>query len=393
MNRREEFPFYQVHGNEICYLDNAATSMTCKYARYAQTDADVTNRANPFRGSYPLSGRATDIYERSRSRVAEFINAEPDEIIFTRNATESLNLAAWIVKKTYPLGAALVSESCHHSALFPWIWPQGKARFVRPNKEGKISDNALYDALRQNNDIVAVVLDHASNVFGSVNNIKSLTKQAHNNCAIVVVDGAQSIPHLKIDVKDLDVDMFAFSGHKMCAPTGIGALYCKKYLVDMSYPLYTGGGMVSDYHSLTDIEWERPPYRFEAGTPNSSGAAALAGACDFYNKVGYEYIMNRERELTDRLVKGMLKIPGVHIFGSPYPGNHLSLVSFTVDGHEPDEVGRILGNKDICIRTGYHCARPLHLYMNEGKQSCRVSLMFYNTEEEIDFFLDELRKI
>lgn len=393
MDRRKQFPFYECYGDKICYLDNAATSMTCNDARYNEMHGDVFCRANPFRGTYPLSHKATDLYEESRAKVAKFINADPEEIIFTRNATESLNLAAWITRKYYPLGSALVSESCHHSALFPWLQSNGVARFVRPDKFGQITDSILYHALRQYNDTVGVVLDQASNVFGSVNNIKSLTEQAHKNCTIVVVDGAQSIPHMKIDVKDLDVDVFAFSGHKMCAPMGIGILYCKKYLYDMAYPLYTGGGMVAEYNSLTDIRWERPPYRFEAGTPNASGAAALAGACDFYDKVGYENIVKRERALTDRLVKGMLKIPGVRIFGSPYPGDHLSLVSFTVDGHEPEEIGTKLGEKDICIRTGYHCARPLHLYLNEGKPSCRVSLMFYNTEEEIDFFLSELSKI
>lgn len=389
--RFEEFPFYRFHRNDIVYLDNAATSMTCNGARVEEWISDVRFRSNPFRGTYPLSEKATERYEWARETVAAFIGAEPEEIVFTKNATESLNLAAAMLKKFYPDAEALISESCHHSAVFPFL---PGASYIRPDtRDGGIGRIALTKEIASHPAARFLVIDHVSNVLGNVNALKEITATAHDNGLLVVADAAQSIPHMPIDVKELDVDFLAFSGHKMCAATGIGVLYGNKHILNMMYPVFTGGGMVADYQSMNNITWERPPYRFEAGTPNSSGAASLAGACKLYQKYGYEQIMARERKLTDQLMDGLLAMPKVKILGSTFPQDHLSVVSFTVDGHDPNEIGELLGEENICIRTGYHCARPLHLFMNDGKPSCRVSLMFYNTEDEIEFFLDTLKEI
>lgn len=394
---RLEFPFYRFYNDDICYLDNAATSMCCDYAFTESNLSNIQYHANPFRGTYPLSEQATDQYEASRKAVAEFIGAEPEEIIFTRNATESLNLAAWMLKKIYPDADALISETCHHSAVFPFLWLDLRnecASYIRPDVlDGSLGYCSVAKEITTHPAAKFLVIDHVSNVLGNTNSLKEITKFAHDNGLLVVADGAQSVPHMPVDVKDLDVDFLAFSGHKMCAPMGIGVLYGKKHILNMSLPMFTGGGMVADYKAMNDITWERPPYRFEAGTPNASGAAALAGACRMYKKYGFDQIMKRERILTNKLVNGLNAIDKVCILGSPCPRDHLSVVSFTVDGYEPNEIGKLLGEKNICVRTGYHCARPLHILMNEGKPSCRASVMFYNTEDEIELFLKTLKEI
>lgn len=391
---RADFPLLQ--NADVDYLDNSATSQKPQCVIDKEKEYYEQYNANPFRGLYEISVRATDEYEAARQTVADFINAnEADEIVFTRNATESLNLAA------YSAGDMLVNEGDeiitsvveHHSNFLPWKAlakrKGAELKFAEPEADGKFDPEKIRAMLTPKTKIVT--LTAMSNIFGSVNDMKTIAKYVHKNGSILVVDGAQSVPHVKTDVQDMDCDLLAFSGHKMLGPMGIGVLYGKKELLEKMPPFLTGGEMI-DMVTLEKTIYAPVPHKFEAGTVNAAAAIGFAEAIRYLQKVGLDRIEAREEMLTERLVKGMQQIPHVIVLGSEDPADHHGICAFKIEGVHPHDVSTILDTDKIAVRAGHHCAQPLHKYLGIPSTT-RASLMFYNTEEEVDRFLASVKTI
>ena len=381
---------------DYIYFDNAATSQRPRQVLDAVSEFYKTSNANPLRGLYDWSVAATEQYENARKKVAGFIGANrAEEIIFTRNTTESLNLVA------YSYGMENVSEGDeivvtvmeHHSNLLPWqmVAKKNKAKliFLEPDEEGVISKEEYESKITDKTKIVAV--GHVSNVMGVTNPVKEIAEYAHSKGAIVVVDGAQSTPHMKVNVQDLGADFFAFSGHKMMAPMGIGALYGRYELLEKMQPFLTGGEMI-EYVTRTDATYAEIPHKFEAGTVNAGDAVGLAAAIDYIENVGFDFITEQEHKLTKLLMDGLAKMPYIKVYGSSDPAKHCGIVTFTVDGVHPHDVSSVLNDDHVCVRAGHHCAQPLMQFIGAGS-TARASLYFYNTEEEVERFLDKLSKV
>ena len=380
----------------IAYLDNAATTQKPECVLDAVRKYYERDNANPFRGVYDLSERATESYENARKAVADFIGAgSSSEIVFVRNATEALNLLAysWCEDNISEGDEIVVSVMEHHSDFLPWKYMAEKkgAKLVRlePEKSGAVTDEALDRALSGKTKIVA--LTQVSNVLGYANDMAHIAERIHENGALFVVDGAQSVPHMKVDVKQLGCDFLAFSGHKMYAPMGIGVLYGKMEHLEKMRPFMYGGEMIQTVH-WDRVTYAEVPHRFEAGTVNVSGAVGLSEAISFINNTGWEFIRSREALLTKKAMEGMKQIPGIGILGSEKVQDHEGIITFTVDGVHPHDVADILGKSGVCIRAGHHCAQPLMDFLGV-KSTNRVSFAFYNTEEEVDRFLNELSKV
>lgn len=381
---------------DYIYFDNAATSQRPRQVLDAVSEFYKTSNANPLRGLYDWSVAATEQYENARKKVAGFIGANrAEEIIFTRNTTESLNLVA------YSYGLENVSEGDeivvtvmeHHSNLLPWqmVAKKNKAKliFLEPDEEGVISKEEYESKITDRTRIVAI--GHVSNVMGVTNPVKEIAEYAHSKGAIVVVDGAQSTPHMKVNVQDLGADFFAFSGHKMMAPMGIGALYGRYELLEKMQPFLTGGEMI-EYVTRTDATYAEIPHKFEAGTVNAGDAVGLAAAIDYIENVGFDFIIEQEHKLTKLLMDGLSKMPYIKVYGSSDPAKHCGIVTFTVDGVHPHDVSSVLNDDHVCVRAGHHCAQPLMQFIGAGS-TARASLYFYNTEEEVERFLDKLSKV
>lgn len=391
---RSQFPL--ISGKDIAYLDNAATTQKPLCVLDAERKYYEESNANPLRGVYELSTRATEEYENARAKVARFINAaDPSEIVFTRNATESLNLIAFSygLGKTHEGDEIAVSVMEHHSNFLPWkmVCERTGATLVKIecDPEGNITDEELDRKIGDKTKIVAVTA--LSNVLGRKNDIKRIAKKAHEVGAVMVADGAQSVPHMGTDVQDMDADFLVFSGHKMYSAMGIGALYGKKKILDDMDPFLRGGEMIETVH-WDKVRYAQVPHKFEAGTVNAGGAVSLGAAIDFIESIGINDIGAREHELTKYAMWLIKDIPGVQIVGSKDPEDHLGIVTFTVDDVHPHDVADILGNEGVCIRAGHHCAQPLmdHLGL---KSTSRASFAFYNTKEEVDRFIDSLSKV
>lgn len=392
---KEDFPLLREH-RDIIYFDNAATSQKPDCVIKAEEDFYTQHNANPLRGSYPLSVEATDIYENSRIKVQKFINAASNrEIIFTRNSTESLNLIAYSYGLTNVNGGdkVLVSGMEHHSNMLPWQMVTkvkgAELEYIECANDGSVDLERIKEQITDNTKIVAIT--QVSNVLGRVNPIKEIAKLAHEKGAVIVVDGTRSIPHMRIDVQDLDADFFVFSGHKIFGPMGIGVLYGKEKLLDAMPPFLTGGEMI-DSVRRDGATYAELPHKFEAGTVNARGAAGLAAALDYVDSIGYEEMQKREEEVIRYVMEGMKKIPHVHILGSQDPKEHLGIVSFAVDGVHPHDVNEILIADGICIRAGHHCAQPL-LNSLGYNSTARRSFMFYNTIREGEKFLKSLATV
>ena len=381
---------------DYIYFDNAATSQRPRQVLDAVSEFYKTSNANPLRGLYDWSVAATEQYENARKKVAGFIGANrAEEIIFTRNTTESLNLVA------YSYGMENVSEGDeivvtvmeHHSNLLPWqmVAKKNKAKliFLEPDEEGVISKEEYESKITDKTKIVAI--GHVSNVMGVTNPVKEIAEYAHSKGAIVVVDGAQSTPHMKVNVRELGADFFAFSGHKMMAPMGIGALYGRYELLEKMQPFLTGGEMI-EYVTRTDATYAEIPHKFEAGTVNAGDAVGLAAAIDYIENVGFDFITEQEHKLTKLLMDGLAKMPYIKVYGSSDPAKHCGIVTFTVDGVHPHDVSSVLNDDHVCVRAGHHCAQPLMQFIGAGS-TARASLYFYNTEEEVERFLDKLSKV
>lgn len=391
---RNDFPLLMQ--NKIIYIDNAATSQRPQCVIDAEGDFYKNYNANPLRGLYSLSVEATEVYENAREAVRKFIGAEKsNEIIFTRNTTESLNLVAYSyglsnVKKGDEI---VVSIMEHHSDLLPWQMVAktcgAELKFIECAKDGSIDLEKVKELITSRTRIVAMT--QVSNVLGREYPVKEIAKLAHEKGAVMVVDGAQSTPHMRVDVTDLDADFFAFSGHKLLAPMGIGVLYGKEELLEKMPPFLSGGEMI-DSVTRTSAVYAELPHKFEAGTVNAAGAVGLKAAIDYIGKVGFDYIGEREIALTSRAIEKMKKIPHVNIIGSENADEHTGIVTFTIDNVHPHDISEILAADGIAVRAGHHCAQPLltHLGLNS---TARASFAFYNTEDEVDKFTDSVATI
>lgn len=393
---RADFPLLE--SSDVIYMDNAATSQRPQAVLDVMNEFYKHHNANPLRGVYKLSVEATEDYENARARVAKFINAAgSEEIVFTRNATESLNLVAY----SYGLNnikagdEIVVSILEHHSNMLPWQMVAkatgAKLVFLDCEEDGEITKAEIDSKINENTKIVACT--QISNVLGIPTPIEYIIEKAHSVGAVAVVDGAQSIPHKKIDVKALDADFFAFSGHKLCGPMGIGVLYGKKELLDAMPPFLSGGEMI-EYVTRDSATYAELPHKFEAGTVNAEGAVGLAAAIDYIEGVGYDKIEAIEKELSAYAIETLSKNKYVRILGSKDPKKHSGIINFILEGVHPHDVSTILDSKGIAVRAGHHCAQPLlqHLKINS---TTRASLSFYNTKEEIDALavaLSDIRK-
>lgn len=385
---KKDFPLLAEAG--VAYLDNSATSQRPLCVVEAERDFYLKHNANPLRGLYRLAMEATDAYEEAREAVRGFINAKyAEEIIFTRNTSESLNLVAYsyALSMLKPGDAVVTTIMEHHSNLLPWRMACEKTgavlKFIDCEPDGSLTDAAIEAAITPGTKIVAVA--QVSNVLGRLNPVEKIIALAHSVGAAAVVDAAQSAPHMPVDVQQLDADFLAFSGHKMFGPMGIGVLYGKKQLLEAMPPFLRGGEMIS-WVSRESQEYAPLPHKFEAGTVNAAGAAGLHAAIDYINGIGFARIMERERLLTEMLFDGMKEIPHVNIIGGKTAAEHHGIVTFTVDGVHPHDIAAILDADGVNIRAGNHCAQPLLDHLGTGA-TARVSLAFYNDAEDVRRFL------
>lgn len=394
---REMFPILhqEVNGNPLVYLDSAATSQKPVQVIEAVDRYYREYNSNVHRGVHTLGTRATDGYEGAREKVRKFINAKSiEEIIFTRGTTTALNTVAASYGRAHLSEGdeIVISYMEHHSNIIPWQ-QVAKAtgatlKYLPLQEDGSISLDDVRATVTSNTKIVSIM--HVSNVLGVINPIKEITKIAHENGAIMVVDGAQSAPHVKIDVQDLDCDFFAFSGHKMCGPTGIGALYGKKSLLEKMEPIEFGGEMI-DFVGLYESTWKELPWKFEGGTPIIAGAIGLGAAIDFLQEVGLENIEAHEHKLAAYAMEKMSTIEGLTIYGPGDSSQRAGVVTFNLTDVHPHDVATVLDADGIAVRAGHHCAQPLMKWLNVSA-TARASFYLYNTEDEIDKLVSGLIK-
>ena len=390
---KKDFPL--LLKRDIAYLDSGATSQRPIQVIKAIEEFYEKENANPHRGSYELSIEATQEYENTRSKIAKFINAKhTEEVIFTKNATESLNLIAYSygmdnLKKD---DEVVISIMEHHSNLVPWQKitkaTGSKLKYMYINKNFEISDEEIENKITDKTKIVGIT--HVSNVLGTINNVKKIIECAHKKGAIVIVDASQSIPHMKIDVQDLDADFLVFSGHKMLAPLGVGVLYGKKEILDKMAPFLMGGEMI-EYVYEQETTFAPLPYKFEAGTQNVEGVVGLGAAIDYIEKIGYNQIQELEDEIVSYAKQELSKLDYLTLYITPNSQNHSSVISFNIKGVHPHDVASILDSEGVCIRSGNHCAQPLMRFLDIDS-TCRASFYFYNTKEDVDRLVHALNK-
>ena len=390
---KKDFPILQ--NKQISYLDSGAT--TQKPIQVIKTVQEFYEKynANPHRGAYSLSMEATEIYEDTRTKIAKFINAKHrEEIIFSKNATESLNLIAYSygmenLKKDDEI---VISIMEHHSNLVPWQKvaknTQSDLKYMYINNQFEIPDDEIENKITDKTKIVGIT--HVSNVLGTINNIKKIIKYAHKKGAVVIVDASQSIPHMKIDVQDLDADFLVFSGHKMLAPLGIGVLYGKKEILNKMTPFLMGGDMI-EYVYEQETTFAPLPNKFEAGTQNVEGVVGLGAAIDYIEKLGYENIQKAEKEVIEYARKKLSELDFLTLYLTPNEENHSSVISFNIKGVHPHDVASILDSDGVCVRSGNHCAQPLMRFLGIDS-TCRASFYFYNTKEDVDRLVESLNK-
>ena len=395
----QDFPILQtkMNGRPIVYLDNGATTQKPEAVIKAVADYCTYCNANPHRGAYELSVKATDIYETARVRTQQFIGAaRPEEIVFTKNATEALNLVA------YSYGRANIREgdeivitiSEHHSNIVPWQFV-AKARgatlkYIYLAEDGNLSAEDITAQITEKTKIVAVT--HVSNVLGLINDVRTIADRAHAVGAVIVVDGSQSVPHIAVDVQAMDADFFAFSGHKMLSPMGIGVLYGKYDILDAMPPFLFGGDMI-DYVGEQETTFAELPAKFEAGTQNVSGASGLIAAIDYLEKVSFDRIETIERDLISYALPKLRELPFVELYGCDSTrDNKTGIITFNVKDVHPHDVASILDSYGVAIRAGHHCAQPLMRYLGQNA-TCRASFYLYNTHEDIDRFVEALKKV
>ena len=397
-NFREDFPILQTmaNGRPLAYLDNAATAQKPKEVIEAVADYYRTSNANPHRGTYELSVKATEIYEKSREVIQQFIHAErPEEVIFTKNTTESLNLVAYCYGLTFiqPGDEIVISILEHHSNLIPWqrvAKARGAVlRYMYIDSDGAIPDSEIEGKITPKTKLVAIA--HVSNVMGVVTPVDKIVRKAHSVGAVVVLDCAQSIPHMAIDVQKLGADFAAFSGHKMMAPMGVGVLYGRKELLDRMPPFIAGGEMI-DSVSEQEATYAELPQKFEGGTQNVGGALGLAAAIRYIRRIGYDTIQRLESDVVNYACQRLAELPEVTVYGEKTGAHRCGVVSFNVRDVHPHDVASILDASGVAIRAGHHCAQPLMRYLGISA-TCRASFYFYNTREEVDTLIASLKTV
>lgn len=396
---KQDFPLLlkpETGGLPVAYLDNAATTQKPRSVIEAVSGFYESYNANPHRGAYSIGVEVTEKFEETRRKVAGFIGAGSDEnIVFTSGTTDSINMAAlcYGMEHVGESDEILLSVMEHHSNLLPWqrLARQKKAvlRYLFPDKDGRISLRDAEEKLTGRTKIMAVT--HVSNVLGAVNPIRELTELAHKRGAAVLVDAAQSVPHIPVDVTALDVDFLAFSGHKMLAPAGIGVLYGKKELLQEMEPLRLGGGMVEQV-TQQDVRYMEAPWKHEAGTPNAEGVIGLGSAIDYLENIGFDAIQAHENHLTDYALQKLSGVPGIELYGAKTGEHRTGILSFNVRDVHPHDTTTVLASHGVAVRAGHHCAQPLmeHLGVNA---TCRMSLYVYNTEEDIDRLASALQTV
>lgn len=397
---RGDFPILQ--DPKYIYFDNAATSQRPRQVLEAIDHFYRTTNANPLRGLYEWSVGATEAYEQARHTVAEFVHAKEDcEIIFVRNATEALNLVAYSYAMTnVQEGDEIVLTVLeHHSNLLPWQMvadaKKAKLVFLEPQADGIITEEMLKAVITSKTKIVAMTM--VSNVLGRVTPVANAAKLAHAAGAVLVLDGAQGVPHQAVDVQALDCDFLSFSGHKMLGPMGIGALYAKRALLETMPPFLRGGEMI-EYVTRNSATYAELPHKFEAGTVNAADAVGMAAGIRYLQQVGFEEIEAHEKKLTAILLEGMKQLPYVQVYGPEDAALHSGIVTFNIEGCHPHDISTVLDDEHIAIRAGHHCAQPLMEYLQEHcrmefRATARASVYFYNTEEEAERFIDAMGKI
>jgi cysteine desulfurase/selenocysteine lyase len=390
---KKDFPIF--NNRDVVYLDSGATTQKPQCVIDAVNKFYENSNANPHRGAYSLSIEATEVYENTRRKIAKFINAKSsEEIIFTKNASESLNLVAY----SYGLDTlnendeVVLSIMEHHSNLVPWQMVTKKTKsnlkYMYINDEYELSKDEVESKITDKTKIVAIT--HVSNVLGTINNVKEIIKYAHKKGAKVLLDASQSIPHMKVDVQDLDADFVIFSGHKMLAPLGIGVLYAKKEILNKMNPFLMGGDMI-EYVYEQETTFAPLPNKFEAGTQNVGGVVGLGAAIDYIEKIGYDEIRKYEDEVVGYAIDELSKLDYLTLYITPNKTNHSSVISFNIKGVHPHDVASILDSENVCVRSGNHCAQPLMRFLGIDS-TCRASFYFYNTKEDVDRLVKALNK-
>ena len=392
---RQDFPilFQEVNDEPLVYLDNAATTQKPKAVLDALKDYYEHENANVHRGVHTLAERATHSYEAAREKVRSFINAsETAEVLFTRGTTTSLN---WVARSfgeqfIHEGDEILISYMEHHSNVIPWQQLAKKTgaslKYIELTEEGFLDMEKAKELINSNTKIVSIA--HVSNVLGVINPVEELAQMIHEQGGILVVDGAQSTPHMAIDVQQIDCDFFAFSGHKMCGPTGIGVLYGKRKWLEQMEPVEFGGEMI-DFVELYDSTWKELPWKFEAGTPNIAGAIALGHAIDYLEAIGMENIHHYEEELVVYVLPKLQQIEGLKIYGPQDPAKRTGVIAFNLDGLHPHDVATALDMEGVAVRAGHHCAQPLLKYLQVAA-TARASFFFYNTKQDADRLVDAI---
>lgn len=390
---KKDFPLLE--NRNITYLDSGATTQKPVQVINALKDFYENYNANPHRGAYTLSIEATELYENTRAKIARFINAKkPEEIIFSKNASESLNLVAnsYGINNLNEGDEVVISIMEHHSNLVPWQKATKEAKsklsYMYINKDFEISDEEIQNKITDKTKIVGIT--HVSNALGTINNVKKIIEYAHSKGAVVLVDASQSIPHMRIDVQDLDADFLVFSGHKMLAPLGIGVLYGKQKMLDKMAPFLMGGDMI-EYVYEQETTFAPLPNKFEAGTQNVEGVIGLGAAIDYIENIGYDKIRDIEDEIVSYAREELSKLNYLTLYLTPNKENHSGVISFNINGIHAHDVSSILDSEGVCVRAGNHCAQPLMRYIGIDS-TCRASFYFYNTKEDVDNLVSALNK-
>ncbi len=395
---RDDFPILKrkINGKPIVYLDNAATSQKPRQVIEAIERYYEEYNANIHRGIYSISEEATTAHENARAKVARFINARsPEEIVFLRGTTEAINLVAnsWGRTNIGPGDGIMLTEMEHHSNIVPWqLLAKEKAahlKYIGVTSDGLLNQEDFHRHL-EGGGIKLLALTQSSNVVGTINPVREMVREAHSNRMMVVVDAAQSVPHMPVDVQDLDCDFLAFSGHKMCGPSGIGVLYAKKKLLDEMPPYQGGGEMIREVHQF-ESSWKDPPYKFEAGTVNIEGGIGLGAAVDYLSSLGMRNIRLHEKELTKYALETLSKIKGMKVYGPMDPMVRGGVVSFNLGDIHSHDMASLLDEDNIAVRSGQHCAQPLHERF-DIPSTTRASFYLYNTEAEVDALESSLKR-
>lgn len=395
---RDDFPILkrQVNGKRLVYLDNASTTQKPREVIDSLVHYYSEYNSNIHRGIYSISEEATKAHEEARAKIARFINASsPEEIVFLRGTTEAINLVAqsWGRSNLGPSNGIILSLMEHHSNIVPWQLlcreKRCNLKYVGLTEDGHLDRND-YRMQLESDGAKFVTMSHVSNVLGTINPVREMIREAHKHGCRVLIDAAQSVPHMPVDVQDLDCDFLAFSGHKMCGPTGIGVLYARKELLESMEPYQGGGEMIRDVHEY-DASWKEPPYKFEAGTTNISGAIGLGAAVNYLSRIGMRKIRLHEEELTEYALDRLLSVKGMKVYGPPDPAQRGGVISFNVADIHAHDMATILDEDSICVRSGHHCAQPLMDRMGVPSTT-RASFYLYNTEEEVDKLVESLHK-